>query len=140
MLVVRKAQMDEMIMGDEDEFVSFLVSHAKEEHPEVKEDYTDDELRIMVRGGIKKAKSYGFKHHDDITGFVAVMFEIAPNFDEQEQIKEVLEEEGLNANQKFDKLWSDIVPDEAWEEADENYDDKAWFEWQKKEATSEDDG
>lgn len=112
--------------GSEDRFVDHLVSHIKSEDPEISDEYTDDELRNMVRIGIKKAEGYGFTLSEDQSAFVAIMFEVAPNFDTQPEIRSVLEESDLTPSARLEKLWSPAVPDEAWEKASEEYDESVW--------------
>jgi hypothetical protein len=108
MLVIRQEQIDTLIKGTDEEFVEFLVGHVKEEFPEKTAARDDETLREMVRGGIRRAESHGFKTAEDTTAFISIMFEIAPNFDDQPPIREVLDEE-------------------AWAEAEKNYNEKAWF-------------
>lgn len=126
MLVIRQEQIDTLTMGSEEEFVEFLVGHVKEEDPELEKEYDDDTLREMVRGGIKRAKSHELSTKEDLTAFVSVMFEVAPNFDEQSEIKAVLDDQSTPPNERFEKLWTPLVSEESWEEAKENYDEKAW--------------
>lgn len=127
MLIIRQEQIDNLIKGTDEEFVEFLVDYVKEDYPDLEEEYDDETLRRMVRGGIKRAESHGLETAEDLTAFVAVMFEIAPNFDEQPEIKAVLDDLETPPNERFDKLWSPVVSEEAWEEALENYDEEAWF-------------
>jgi hypothetical protein len=54
------------------------------------------------------------------------MFEIAPNFDEHPAIQRVLGDKLIPADKRFDLLF-EIVPDEAWDGVEENYDADAWF-------------
>jgi hypothetical protein len=119
--------MDSLIMGDDEEFVEFLVAHVKEEHPGIETERDDETLREMVRGGIERAGSHELTTAEDVTAFVSIMFEIAPNFDEQPEIKAVLDDENTLPEQRLEKLWAPIVPDEAWDRAEENYDETAWF-------------
>ncbi len=118
--------MNALIKGSEDEWVEFLVSNVKKEDPELGTKYQDDELKRMVRVAIEKADSYGFVNADDQSAFVSIMFEVAPNFDDQPEIKAVLEEEQLPISYRLDKLWSDAIPDEVWEKAREEYKEEAW--------------
>jgi hypothetical protein len=126
MLVIRQEQIDTLIKGTDDEWVEFLVANAKKEDPEIVNNYDDDTLRRMVRVGIRKSDSYGFTTAKDQSAFVAVMFKVAPNFDQQPEIKAVLDEEQLPPSYRWDKLWSTAVPDEVWEKAKEEYDPEAW--------------
>jgi hypothetical protein len=54
------------------------------------------------------------------------MFKIAQNFDEQPEIKAVLEDERFRQSQRMENLWSPAVPDEVWDKAIEARDDSAW--------------
>lgn len=126
MLVIRQEQIDALIMGDEDEFVEFLVKHIKDEDPELEKERDDETLREMVRGGIRRAKSHELSTSEDLTAFVSIMFEIAPNFDEQAEIKAVLKDEKTPPNERIEKLWTPLVTDESWEEAEKNYNYDAW--------------
>ena len=118
--------MDTLIKGTEDEWVEFLVAHVKKEEPELEAEYKDDDLRGMVRVGIDKADRYGFTSADDQSAFVSIMFEVAPNFDDQPEIKAVLEENQLPTSYRLDKLWSPAVPEEVWEKARDEYNEEAW--------------
>jgi hypothetical protein len=118
--------MDTLIKGTDDEWVEFLVAHVKKEDPEIATEYQDDALRSMVRVGIEKADRYGFTAAKDQSAFVSIMFEIAPNFDDQPEIKAVLEETQLPTSYRLDKLWSPAVPDEVWEKARDEYNEEAW--------------
>ena len=127
MLVIRQEQIDALIKGTDEEFVEFLVGHAKEEFPEKVAERDDETLRTMVRGGVRRAESHGFTTAEDITAFISIMFEIAPNFDEQPQIKTVLDDENFPPEDRIERLWSPLVTEEAWEEAEKNYNENAWF-------------
>lgn len=128
MLVIRQEQMNVLIKGSDDEWVETLVSQVKDEDPEIAKTYDDDALRSMVRVSIKKAERYGFTSADDQASFVSIMFEVAPNFDEQDEIRAVLSEDDLKPSYRLEKLWSNAVPEEAWDKAEENYKEEAWKE------------
>ncbi|HVE57386.1 MAG TPA: hypothetical protein VNB22_11205 [Pyrinomonadaceae bacterium] len=127
MLVIRQEQIDALIKGTDEEFVEFLVGHVKEEFPEKAAERDRETLHTMVRGGIRRAESHGFTTAEDITAFISIMFEIAPNFDEHPQIKTVLDDETFAPEDRIERLWSPLVTEEAWEEAAKNYNEKAWF-------------
>ena len=126
MLVIRQSQLETLMRGSEDRFVEHLVTHIKTEDPEISTEYTDDELRNMVRLGIRKSEGYGFKLSEDQSAFVAIMFEVAPNFDSQPEIRSVLEENELTPSARLEKLFSPAVPDSVWDKASEEYDESAW--------------
>lgn len=126
MLIIRQKQLDDYILQDEDEFVRFLMQHIREESPERVADYPDNLLEEMVRTGIERAKLHGFERPEDLSSFVAIMFEIAPNFDEQTEIKEFLDDEQTPTDEKLEKIL-ETASEEAWAEAEESYDADAWF-------------
>ena len=126
MLVIRQEQIDTLIKGSDEEFVEFLVAHVKEEFPEKTSEHKDERLHLMVKGGIKRAESHDLTRAEDITAFISIMFEIAPNFDEQAQIKAVLDDKMYPPEDRIERLWSPLVPDEAWEEAESKYNEEAW--------------
>ncbi len=128
MLVIRQEQIDTLIKGTDEEFVEFLVAHVKEEFPDKTSEREDETLRTMVKGGIKRAESHDLTRAEDITAFISIMFEIAPNFDEQSQIRAVLDDELCPPEDRIERLWSPVVPDEAWEEGENNYNENAWFQ------------
>ena len=127
MLVIRQEQLDALIKGTDEEWIEFLVGHVKEEFPEKTEERHDESLREMVKGGIRRAESHGFKIAEDQSAFVSIMFEIAPNFDEQPEIKTVLDDENFTPEARLERLWSPLVTEEAWEEAEKNHSEDAWF-------------
>jgi hypothetical protein len=120
--------MDALIKGTDDEWVETLVGQVKEEDPDISKKYDDDALRSMVRVAIKKAERYGFTAADHQASFVSTMFEVAPNFDDQDEIKSVLLEDNLKPSYRLEKLYSDAVPEEAWDKAEQNYREEAWKE------------
>jgi hypothetical protein len=127
MLVIRQEQMDVLIKGTDEEWIEFLVGHAREEFPEKTAERDDETLRKMVRAGIRRAESHGFTNGEDQTAFISIMFEIAPNFDEHPQIKAVLDDQQFAPSDRLERLWSPLVTEEAWEEAEKNYNENAWF-------------
>jgi len=127
-LVIRQEQMDTLIKGTDDEWVETLLKETKESDPDISKKYDDDALRRMVRMAIKKAERYGFTPAKDQASFVSIMFEVAPNFDEQDEIRSVLMEDNLKPSFRLQKLWSNAVPEEVWDKAEENHNEDAWNE------------
>ena len=127
MLVIRDEQLNTLIKGTDEEFLEFLIEHVHEEFPEKTGTRDEETLRTMVEGGIRRAESHGFSNADDIAAFISIMFEIAPNFDEHSSIKPVLDDANFAPADRLERLWSPLVTEEAWEEAEKNYDENAWF-------------
>lgn len=126
MLMIRKEQFDNFLLPDEEKFVQFVVEHIRKNHLVRVSECPENLLEQMIRFGLKRAKSYGFESSGDLIGFVAVMFKTGPNFDEQHEIKSVLEDSQVLPNNKFEQLWR-VTSDEAWEQARKNCKAELWF-------------
>jgi hypothetical protein len=126
MLVIKKEQIESFIAEDDTQLLRVISEIIRESFFESIENYDDETIRSMVKTGIDRAKSYGFERAEDIASFVAVMFEISPQFDTHEQIKLVLKEDSIPYDQKFEYMFGRI-PEEIWAEAEKTYDAKVWF-------------
>jgi len=126
MLVIRKQQLQEFIAGNAGEFAEVVRTAIRKSNEERVKVYDDKELDAMLAIGIARAKSHGLTGAEDIAAFVAVMFEIAPRFDEQPEIREVLQDANFKPDDRLEQLFI-RVPDAAWAEASKKYDDSFWF-------------
>jgi len=126
MLVIRKQQIQEFIAGNKNELADVVRAAIRKSNEQRVKMYDDKELDSMLKIGIGRAKSHGLTGAEDIAAYVAVMFEIAPRFDEQPEIREVLEDANFPVDLRFEQLFT-RVPDAAWIEASKKYDDSFWF-------------
>jgi hypothetical protein len=126
MLVIREEQIQNFIAEDEPTLVRLIRQIIHELNPERVKDYSDKLVDDMIRIGMGRAKSRELSLAEDIAAFVSVMFEIAPNFDTQKEIDHVFKDENYQPTERFSQLW-ERVSDEAWKEAEANYDVKIWF-------------
>ena len=126
MLIIREEQIQHFIAADEEQLVEVVSRAIREANPARVADYDDKKLGKMVKIGIERAKSHELTRGQDIAAFVAVMFEIAPKFDEQEEIKTILNETMFPADERFYQLF-ERVSDDVWEEAEKLYEDTYWF-------------
>ena len=127
MLIVRQEQFEAIIKGTEEDFVNYLFDFVQSNHTEAAAKRDDKILREMIRGGIKRAASHQITKVEDTQNFIAKMFEIAPNFDEQAEIKAVLDEQNISPDKRIEKLQSPVISDDVWEKAKSNYKENAWF-------------
>ena len=84
----------------------------------------------MVANGIKRARSHGLYTDVQLVTFVQIMFDVAPNFDQQRLLNEILKDESLTVDQRWDKLFEeDPEIEKAWDEADspDFIDSDEWF-------------
>lgn len=112
---------------NEPAFVEALAAKVRRRHPTYRQ--TEPMLRDSIRTGIRRAQRNGLKSDSLISEFVLIMFEIAPNFDQQNDIRAMLDNLGLPAEQRWERLFAPEF-DPAWEEADDPgfYDENAWFD------------
>jgi len=87
MLIIRDEQIRQLDEIAEEKFIDDLTLTVRDFHSDQVEDLNDEELRELVKIGAARARSHGLTFEDTIGAFVGWMFEFAPNFDEQENIK-----------------------------------------------------
>ncbi len=75
---------------------------------------------------IDRAKRWGINWKSSLVSFAELMISIAPNFDQQADIKRVLESDKEQANQRIKSI-TEYVPDFAWSQAEANSDDLPFF-------------
>lgn len=126
MLVIKKEQIEKFIAEDDTQLVRVLRDIIREAFHEGVEGYSDETLDGMVRIGVERARSRGFSMAPDIAAFVAIMFEISPDFDQEEQVDAFLKDDTFSASMKIEQMLG-RVQDDNWVKAEEMYDPKAWF-------------
>ncbi len=126
MLVIRREQIQEFIARDETELTEVVREAIRKANGDRVKDYGDQNLDAMLRIGIERAKSHGLTCAEDIAYFVAIMFEVAPRFDEQTDIRKVLEDTKFPPDIRLEQLFT-CVDDAAWIEAGRLYEDSFWF-------------
>ena len=118
-------------------FVREVMQFLRENHAETVVKLPHDEFKVadlpeetlqkMVIGGIAKARSYGMTWQSTLISFVVIMFVSAPNFDEDEQIQEILEDNiNFYPNLVIDALW-DTIKEEIWKKIINSYNTKSWL-------------
>jgi hypothetical protein len=126
MLKISNEQMDEFLPKSNKDIINFIIGHLNNEHYDYISDIPSDTLREMVANGITRARSYSFSDLEDVTVFVTWMFVMAPNFDEQPKLREILHDVTIPAEERINKLLVDEL-NSSWEEVQQNYDGDAWF-------------
>ena len=89
------------------------------------EEVPDDALLEMIRNGIERARGHGLTWETSMGDFVSLMFSVAPNFDEHPLIRRVLEDGRMPVDERVDVLF-EIISEETWARAIEDYDPAAW--------------
>src|SRR5690349_4462090 len=87
MLVIRDEQIQHFIAADDPALIRLIRRIVREVNPDRVAEYSDQLLDSMVKIGVERAKSHELTKAEDIAAFVAVMFDVAPNFDKQKDIQ-----------------------------------------------------
>ena len=123
-LKIRQEQFDAFRPKTDEEIVDSIVKYLREECADIVGQLPS--LPDMVRSGVARARSHGLRSLGDLTAFVSIMFEVAPTFDEHPELRRVLNDENIPADERLDALFDGDL-DDAWEEA-ARYDGAAWAE------------
>lgn len=126
MFIIKNKQIQHFIASDENQLASVIAGSIRLANGGRVASYSDKELASMVKIGIERARSHGLNRAEDIAAFVAIMFEVAPRFDEQNEIREVLADTKLTPEMRLSLLF-DRVPEGAWINAQKKYEDSFWF-------------
>lgn len=126
MLVIRRSQLEEFIAPDDTMLVSVVRRAVQAANGSRVQVYEDQQLDSMVKIGIDRARARGLEFAEDIAAFVAIMFEVAPRFDEQPDINAVLSGEALPPNLNLETLFA-RAGEPYWIDAEKKYEDSFWF-------------
>jgi len=128
MLVIRATQMESLAgPADEDGMVAAAIRHLRRHSAEYVVGVSEEGLRRHVRAGVRRARGHGFTRVEDVLTFVDVMHRVAPNFDEQPELRAVLADASIPAAGKWAVLTRSQF-DAAWEAARADYRPSAWSE------------
>ena len=126
MLIVRQEQIRHFIGKDDSEVIKRIGQAIRASDSKNLGIFDNKKLEAMVEIGIERAKSHGLELAEDLAAFVGLMFEVAPNFDEEEEIKAALEDTNLVPSDRLAQLW-ERTSDEAWEGAEKSFQAEVWF-------------
>lgn len=102
-----------------------IKAHILKNYPDKSWPVPEPELDERIRTGIRRAAAYGISELAGIAAFVSLMFDIAPNFDEQPGIARALNNTSLHPNTRMSQLVLDTTEDD-WQQAVVRYDPAAW--------------
>ena len=129
-MIIRNEQMRGFLPNSDEEIVGFIAGHLASESRELIQRLPPTDLREMIANGIKRARSHGLQTMGDLAGFVSIMFAIAPDFDEQPQIRAALADPADAPEDRFASLFR-VQFDSAWKDAADRSnarsDAEAWF-------------
>jgi hypothetical protein len=134
-MIIRPEQIKAFAPVIEKEFASRLADHIKSRHgesvirlgDEVKlvKAVPKDVLDGLVLAGIHRAKKHGLTSESTQSGFVVLMFEIAPNFDDDPAAREILHDLSIEEENRVEEL-NQRLRSADWGRMNRRYDHKAW--------------
>lgn len=128
MLVVRRSQLDAMLLGSPQLLVADIEKHLLEFRPQVVAAYPRPYLRWVIADSVAIGTGFGIDDVQMLRVFVRLRWDIAPGYYRQPQIAAVLADRSLGAAQRFERLaGADFAP--AWADA-LRFDDPA--EWRQR--------
>ena len=116
-------------------FVRRAMDYLRENHAEVEvrlaarkttvRELTDDALREMVRGGIRRGRGWRIEWKSTLLSFVVLLFVGAPNFDEHPKVSSFFVGAETVDDAALESLLDEMT-DEDWSAVEKNYDPAAW--------------
>jgi hypothetical protein len=125
LLQLREPQLKACSDAIEQDLIKVIYWHLRNHHAKSVQYLEAADLQQRVRFAISKARRYSLSTIADLAGFSALMFELAPNFDEHPSFKGVLEDMELAPDLKMRRL-AQVITDKEWSEAQRHYDRGFW--------------
>jgi hypothetical protein len=112
-------------MITEAELIEMVFDHVCEHHAEAVAELDDDEILRRAGVAVRRAARYGFTKETSVAAYAALMFLVAPNFDEQPAIREALGDPKLSPDARIEKIFS-LTKEADWDAAGERANPAAW--------------
>jgi hypothetical protein len=100
----------------DDELAEHIAGHLSEEQPETLAGLSDAEIDRRVRLGLARARAQGFTDPEPATAFVALMFLVAPGFDQQPAIAAAIRSARGTPAERLRTMFSQ-TQEQDWDEA-----------------------
>lgn len=107
--------------------------HLRNHHSKAVQFLDKSTLEARIVFAVAKARRYALGTVSDLAGFTALMFELAPNFDEHPSFRNVLLDPGVAPDGKLRRL-SQVITAADWQQAIGLYDSHVWRKIDKKKA------
>ena len=133
LLTLQHSQLSACADAIDRDLVRIIYWHLRNYHSRVVQHLAKPLLQRRILFAIKRARGYQLSSVSDLAGYTALMFELAPNFDEHPSFRKVLGDPGLAPEIKMKRL-SQVITDREWEEALKLYDRNFWTAVLKKPA------
>jgi hypothetical protein len=107
------------------DLVKVIYWHLRNHHARAVQFLDASTLQNRIHYAISKARRYSLSTIADLAGFTALMFELAPNFDDHPSFRQVLADPMLKPEAKMRRL-SQVISDREWDEAKSLFDPHFW--------------
>ena len=107
------------------DLIKIIYWHLRNHHAKAVQYLERGALEERVQIGLARAKRYKLISVADLAGFVALMFELAPNFDEHPSFKQALSQAEIPADARMRYL-SKMITQRDWREAQDRFDRTFW--------------
>jgi hypothetical protein len=107
------------------DLVKIIYWYLRNHHAKAVQYLAPAELLVRVDVGLARARKYKLISVADLAGFVALMFELAPNFDEHPRFQDALSSTETPPESKIRHL-SKTITDRDWREAQARFDRRFW--------------
>ncbi len=130
LLQLREPQLRQCGEAIDRDLVKVIYWHLRNHHAKSVQFLERPVLEERIYFSIQKARRYALGTVSDLAGFTALMFELAPNFDDHPSFRVILEDAKIPPEAKMRRL-SQVITDREWKEAALNYDRKFWVKAQR---------
>jgi hypothetical protein len=125
MLTIRSSQVAVLVDARSAALTEAIEAYLRLHHAEALDGLDDALLTRRVGVGLRRARRWGFDSMFGLGLFVALMFEVAPDFDADPQINALLSDPSRPLNDRLDALES-TVTDARWQQLAADADAGAW--------------
>jgi hypothetical protein len=134
-VVIRNAQMSILDQCAKAGFTKQLAAYIRDRHGSTVVRFPhgevpvsaipDSKLEAMVQSGVDRAGVYRISWRSALASFVVTMFVVAPNFDDDIRIHELLTDVDIEPDYRMDSV-SEQVTGDHWNMLRQTYDSHAW--------------
>ena len=130
LLNLERGQLDRCLMAIERDLVKVIYWHLRGYHAKSIQHLSRIQLESRIEVTVTRGRKYGFQTISDLAGFSALMFELAPNFDEHPSFQRILSDREVLPELKLRRL-SQQISEKDWREALGQYDKLFWKKSEK---------
>lgn len=125
LLTLREAQLSACADAIDRDLVKIIYWHLRNYHARSVQHLSKTLLERRIFFAIMRARQHQLSSVSDLAGFAALMFELAPNFDEHPSFRRILSDPVLPPEAKMKRL-SQVITEREWDEAKHMYDRGFW--------------